>query len=92
MASTGSGAQVQSCPTCGQLVETAGIEPFGKVDCPGCGSQVRVERVFENYLVVEPLGTGGMGQVFLAEHAQMRRLVALKVLSPHAFACAQPVA
>ena len=39
----------------------------------------------DRYLILDQLGAGGMGQVFLAEHAQMRRLVALKVLSPHAF-------
>jgi serine/threonine-protein kinase len=32
------------------------------------------------YVILAPLGAGGMGQVFLAEHAAMRRLVALKVL------------
>jgi serine/threonine-protein kinase len=39
----------------------------------------------DRYLILDQLGAGGMGQVFLAEHAQMRRLVALKVLNPHAF-------
>jgi endogenous inhibitor of DNA gyrase (YacG/DUF329 family) len=63
MASTGSGAQGQPCPSCGGPVETAGLEPFGKVNCPACGWQLRVERIFENLAVVEPLGVGGMGSV-----------------------------
>src|SRR5207249_2638068 len=33
-----------------------------------------------SYLILDQLGMGGMGHVYLAEHAHMRRLVALKVL------------
>jgi serine/threonine-protein kinase len=39
----------------------------------------------DRYLILDQIGSGGMGQVFLAEHTQMRRLVALKVLNPHVF-------
>jgi serine/threonine protein kinase len=34
------------------------------------------------YKLLEHLGTGGMGQVFLCEHARMRRRVAIKFLPP----------
>ena len=34
-----------------------------------------------SYLILDQIGAGGMGTVFLAEHSAMRRLVAVKVLS-----------
>ncbi len=36
--------------------------------------------VLGSYVILDKLGRGGMGQVFLAEHADMRRNVAIKVL------------
>jgi len=39
------------------------------------------ELVLGNYLLLEQLGEGGMGQVFKARHRRMGRIVALKVIS-----------
>ncbi len=36
-----------------------------------------------NYVVLEPLGQGGMGILLKAQHKRMKRLVALKILSPN---------
>ncbi len=38
--------------------------------------------VLGNYAILDKLGQGGMGLVLKAEHRRMKRLVALKVLSP----------
>lgn len=38
--------------------------------------------ILGNYVVLDKLGQGGMGMVLKAEHRRMKRIVALKVLSP----------
>jgi len=38
--------------------------------------------VLGNYVLMEKIGSGGMGQVFKAEHRRMKRVVAVKLLPP----------
>ncbi len=40
--------------------------------------------VLGGYRVVEPLGRGGMGEVYLVEHERMGKRYALKVIRPSA--------
>lgn len=47
--------------------------------------------IFGEYIVLDKLGQGGMGQVFKAQHRRMKRVVALKVLPPHATSSAKSV-
>ena len=44
------------------------------------------QLVLGEYLLLDPIGRGGMGQVYRARHRRMKRIVALKLLPPEATA------
>src|SRR2546426_12630232 len=51
------------------------------------GTELGLERVLQNrYRIVEPIGTGGSSQVYLAQDTALNREVAIKVLDPAAAA------
>ena len=52
---------------------------------PAAAALPRLEQpgdILGNYELLQPLGQGGMGRVFLARHVKLQRLVALKVMLP----------
>jgi len=62
-----------------------------KVQCPQCGAEVTVPQArlgpgvtIGGFRIERLLGTGGMGEVYLARQLSMDRPVALKILAAHA--------
>jgi len=60
-------------------METKGAEPLAWIPCSHCGEKVRVERIFDHFILIETVGIGGMGTVYKARDTQLDRFVALKL-------------
>src|SRR5579872_6002346 len=73
------------CPTCNLEFEDA--ERFCRHDGTPLRSRDAAGElvgtvIADRYHVLEKLGEGGMGEVYLAEHVRMKRKSALKVMHP----------
>src|SRR2546427_3071960 len=80
VATNDSSSTRQVCPGCGTAIDTTSADPLARVVCPKCGEKVRVERAFDQFVLLETLGIGGMGTVYKARDTLLDRLVALKLL------------
>ncbi len=70
------------CHACGQKLDLSHLEPFSHIACPACGTDLIVPRWFDNYLLEEIAGIGGMATVYRALDLALDREVAIKVLKP----------
>ncbi len=69
------------CRNCHAKLDLSMFEPFSFVDCPECGTQLRVPERFDRYLLEKVCGIGGMSRVFRAIEPELARRVAVKILN-----------
>jgi uncharacterized protein YneF (UPF0154 family) len=69
-----------ACAKCGAFIDVASIEPFSETECPSCHTRQKVPAQLGSFLLVEPLGMGGMGAVYRGLDQALGRFVAIKVM------------
>ncbi len=52
------------CYNCGQKLDLTDMESFSKVECPSCSVELIVPKWWDNYLLEESCGIGGMAKVY----------------------------
>jgi serine/threonine protein kinase len=68
------------CATCKQPVDVSHAVPFASVPCPSCGTMLTVPARFGEFDLLQLLGQGAMGQVYLALDRKLGRQVAIKIM------------
>ncbi len=69
-----------ACRKCGKHMEVSGFPHFTQVECPECHTLQPVPAKLSQFLLLEILGTGGMGAVYQALDTTLGRYVAIKVM------------
>jgi eukaryotic-like serine/threonine-protein kinase len=68
------------CPSCKGDIDAEGIEVSSVIACPYCNHNFPLTQLFGKLLLLEKIGVGGMGTVYLAKDTMLERTVAVKVL------------
>jgi hypothetical protein len=69
-----------NCHSCGAILDLTGQNGFTHVECKHCGALSVVPLKFGDFLLLNPIGIGGMGTVYKAIDLPLSRYLALKIL------------
>jgi len=68
------------CFHCGTAIDVSARPPFEAFRCPECDTEQKVPARFGPFLLLDLLGRGGMGGVYLGRDESLGRPVAIKVM------------
>ena len=71
---------IVSCPNCDAELDVSEFRVFEEIVCPSCQEKFQVPGRLGDFILIEELGRGAMGCVYLAMDESLKRLVALKVI------------
>ncbi|HMP88929.1 MAG TPA: serine/threonine-protein kinase [Kiritimatiellia bacterium] len=69
-----------ACPKCRKEIDVTGRPAFSRINCPHCATEMTIPVLLGQFLLVEQMGSGGMGAVYRGLDTALNRFVAIKVM------------